>query len=149
MDDLITKTLNSLKDSANMATLKSTFKLFLEGMRAVSSENRVLKEELKQKCEKITTLESQVSSLLDEKVDVANAIEFNAAAIKNCENYVTKITELEKNLEDAQNCKNILNGKITSLEDKIDATDAYERRDCVILSGAVPSPSPQMKIQGK
>ena len=138
MDDLITKTLNSLKDSANMASLKSTFKLFLEGMRALSNENCVLKEELKQKCDKIITLETQVNSLLDEKVDVANSLEFNAAAIKNCENYVTKIADLEKNLEDAQNSKNLLHEKIASLEDKIDATDAYERRDCVILSGAVP-----------
>ena len=147
MDELITKTLNSLKDSNNIAAMKMTFKLFLEGMKAVSNENNLLKNELKQKCAKISTLESQVNSLLDEKVDVANSLEYNAAAIKNCENNVTKISQLEKSLKDAESDKKNLYVKIDSLEDKIDATDQYERRDCVILSGAVPPVTPNENIR--
>ena len=148
MDDLVNRTLNCLKDSANMVSLNTTFKMFLEGLKTITNENILLKEEMKQKCAKITALETQVSTLLDEKVDVANSIEFNAAAIKKCEEYATKINELEKNLKEADACKNDLNEKIATLENKIDDTDAYERRDCVILSGAVP-PSHPMKISGK
>ena len=142
MEDLINKTLNNLKDSGNMATLKTTFRIFLEGMRALSSENTNLKEDIQQKSSKILALETQVKSLMDEKVDIANSLEFNAAAIKDCETSLVKIADLEKKLEEATNSKALLNEKISSLEDKVDATDAYERRDCVILSGAVPPVSP-------
>ena len=142
MEDLITKTLSNLKDSGNIATLKTTIRIFLEGMRALSSENTSLKEEIRQKSSKISALENQVNSLMDEKIDIANSLESNAAAIKDCEASLTKIADLEKKLEEASNTKIALNDKIASLEDKIDATDAYERRDCVILSGAVPPVSP-------
>ena len=142
MDELISKTLANLKDSANMATLKSTFKLFLEGLKTISTENTCLKEELQQKCAKITALESQMKSLMDEKVDLVNSLEFNSNAIRTCESSLPKIAALEKKLEDAKNCETMLNEKIADLEDKVDATDQYERRDCVILSGAVPPVSP-------
>ena len=36
--------------------------------------------------------------------------------------------------------------KVISLEDKLDATEAYERRDTIILSGAVPAVSPNENI---
>ena len=149
MDNLINNTLNSLNESKspNMASLKATFKLFLEGLRTVSIENNLLKEELEQKSVKISTLETQVKSLLDEKNEVAKSLDFNADAIKNCENYVTKIEGLEKNLEEADACKNLLKNKITSLENKIDDMDAYERRDCVVLSGAVPTLTPNENIK--
>ena len=142
MEDLIAKTLNNLKDVGTIAALKTTFRTFLEGMKNLSSENSSLKDEIKQKSAKITTLEAQVKSLMDEKDEVANSLEFNSAAIKNCEDSLTKIADLEKKLEETTNSKIILSEKIASLEDKADATDAYERRDCVILSGAVPAVSP-------
>ena len=142
MEDLISKTLSSLKDSANMATLKSTFKIFLEGLRNISTENALLKEEIHEKCSKISALENQVKVLMEEKVDLVNSIEFNSDAIKTCESSLPKIAALEKKLEEAKNHEASQNMKIAELEDKVDATDQYERRDCVILSGAVPVVSP-------
>ena len=147
MDELITKTLSSLRESANVPSLKSTLKLFLEGLRTVSNENKLLKEEIKQKGDKIAALETQVSSLLEEKNDVANSLEFYSTSIKKCEDDMTKITGLEKNLEEANASKNLLKEKITTLEIKIDDMDAYERRDCVVLSGAVPTITPNENIK--
>ena len=138
MDKLITDALASLKDAGTILGLKSTLKLFFEGLKSISYENLNLRKELEARNSEIASLESQVKILMDEKVDMANSIEFNFNALKGIEESVPKLEELEKKLEESEACKKELHEKVYVLESKIDATEAYERRDTLILSGAVP-----------
>ena len=82
---------------------------------------------------------------MEEKIDLIDNVETNAAAIKKLKEL--KIENLEEKLLEAEKCKKKLNEKISSLEDKIDATEAYERRDTVILSGAIPPVSTSENIR--
>ena len=140
------KSLSDLKDASNLASFKSTLKHFFEGMKAVASDNSRLQNEVKEKNSKISALEAQVKILMEEKVDLANSIEFNAAAIKELQD---KSTTDQKKLEAQVNYQKEFSTQITQLEDKIDATEAYERRDTVILSGDVPPVSPNEDIRQK
>ena len=45
-------------------------------------------------------------------------------------------------MRDMEECENKISTKICSLEDKLDDTEQYARRDTVILSGAIPAVSP-------
>ena len=145
MEAIVEKTLNSLTNASKVNDLKFCFKLFLEGLKDLTIDNEQLKAELKEKNMKINELVKSHKQFMEEKVDMIDAVEKNAAAIKKLKDL--KIDQLEEKLLEAEACKKKLNEKIVSLEDKIDATEAYERRDTVILSGAIPAVSPNENIK--
>lgn len=127
MEDLVNKTLNSLNNGNKVVDLKFAFKIFLEGIKDIYSENSSLKLELTAKCDKITSLEAQVKELKDDKIDLINSIEFNAASIKSLETSVTKINN---------NASSVLtNHSIEGLQDSIDSTNQYARRGALTMAG--------------
>ena len=76
------------------------------------------------------TFKDQLVADLQEKLDsTVNIIKNDCLSI--CKAKDLKINELEKS-------NYHLRKHVTNLEDKIDATEAYERKDTVIISGAVP-----------
>ena len=79
--------------------------------------------------------ESQIISSIQSKVDSSTAQIIEENRMKDA-----KIATLEKTCAD-------LSAKVCSLEEKFDATEAYERRDTVILSGAIPPVSPTEDIR--
>ena len=148
MDDLIEKSLSSINNANNINSIKFSFKLFLEGLKDVSFENSNLKKEIETYRQKIRVLESRLETLQGENVDITNAINSNSTAINNLETSLPKNNDPSASaslpLDDSAKDTKItqLEQKIVSLERKIDATEAYERRDSIIISGAVP-PSTQ------
>ena len=145
MEAIIDKTLSSLTSASKINDLKFCFKVFLEGLKDLSLDNDALKKELKEKNKQIAELEKNHLQIMEEKVDLIDSIETNAAAIKKLKEL--KIENLEEKLAETDKSKKKLVEKISLLEEKLDATEAYERRDTVILSGAIPSVSPNENIR--
>ena len=123
MEELVDKTLSSLNNATKIVDLKFTLKLFLQGLKDVTSENDMLRNELKEKCTKISSLETQIKELQHEKVDMVNTLEFNAASIKDLENQVKSTASQFKPQT------------IESIQDSIDDTNQYARRGALTLSG--------------
>ena len=145
MEAIVSKTLSSLSTATKVNDLKFCFKLFLEGLKELEMDNDNLKKELTEKNQKIKELERNHQQLMEQNVDMINAMEINSTAIKKLKDL--QIDNLEEKLLEAEVCKGKLIKKISSLEEKIDATEAYERRDTVILSGAIPPVSPNENIR--
>lgn len=120
------KTLNSLNAGNKVADLKLSFKIFLEGIKEVYSENDNLKKKIDAKCDQICSLESQIKLLQEEKVDLINSLEFNAASIKNLD---TSLTKIKSEIVPASNDQRI--------HDSIDSTNQYARRGALTMSGKV------------
>ena len=83
-----------------------------------------------------------MNELNTEKLEIIKSIEFNANSIQSLESSLPPVTA---NIADSPQSDPTKDAKIAqlertiiSLETKIDATDAYERRDSIIISGAVP-----------
>ena len=151
MEDLIEKIISSLANGNNIANMKFSLKFFLEGLKnlplgdaSIAQENTNLKAELEKKSAEISTLEQKVKQLNEEKIDIINSVEFNAASIKSLENTVSKDKQVfaAKDTEISNLKEEITSYKkaIINLEDRFDAEDQYIRRESLLFSGdLVPS----------
>ena len=77
-----------------------------------------------------TDFRTKVVSDLEEK--------FNASTNAMKEEWMTVCKAKDEKIVHLQNSCTILEKKCFDLEDKIDATEAYERKDTIVISGAVP-----------
>ena len=132
MNTIIDKALKSLNSANKIVELKNTLEMFLEGFKKYSLENSSLRNELKVKTQKITQLETQVKLLNDEKVEIAESIEFNATSIKKLQTCMSKASNDERAI--SNECKS-LNERVNHMEELIDDDNAYSRRESLIFSG--------------
>ena len=139
MDDLIVTTLNSLDNASKLIHLKVTLKTLLEGLKDFCLENANLKKEINEKNERLSALEAVMKTLQDEKVDLVTSIDANSSAIKSLEDKAPHRESVSPSSQDKDEKISKLEQTITTLENKLDATEAYERRDSIIISGAVPN----------
>ena len=103
MEAIVDKALSSLSSASKVNDLKFCFKLFLEGLKDLSMDNDNLKKELKEKNKIISDLERKHNQFMEEKVDLIDSVETNAAAIKKLKEL--KIENLEEKLLEADICK--------------------------------------------
>ena len=125
MNELIEETLSSLTGANRIVDLKSSFKLFLEGMKILSTENNSLKKELQEKNIVIASLEGKLSDLTHENVDIVASIEFNAASIKTLEKSVAKVTSDHA----------VPRQSFEQVQNSLDITDQNARSSTLIMSG--------------
>ena len=142
MDELILKTIDGLESSRNVASLKISLIAFLEGFKEIAIEYDGLKTELRVKNQQLSTVESQLKKLQDEKVDMITSIEANTTAIDvlNSLNSTANARPTSSSEDTSKDARiSHLEKTIVYLENKLDATEAYEGRDSIIISGAVPA----------
>ena len=142
MEALINKSITSLNGATTIAATKSAFVKFLTGLKDIDLENSNLNAELSEQRAKIHDLETKIQDLLEEKADMIKSMEYNASAIQGLEsslssrNATSSVAVSDQTNKDAQIAQ--MEKTIANLEKKIDATEAYERRDSIIISGAIP-----------
>ena len=136
MNTIVDKALSKLNSAKTIVELKSIMQSFLEGFKKHSLENSSLKNELNVKTQKLTQLEKQVKLLNDEKADIINSIEFNAASIQKLHTCTSKASNEERTLanELSKTCRS-LNERVNHMEELIDDDNAYSRRESLIFSG--------------